>query len=398
MIAITGTGVVTPMGDELTPLIDRLCAGANALDDAAAAPWGGAPEPRVLRIADSASGLEGLVPARQRRRIGRLSRLMIVAVHRALAAAGILAGPDHGVVCGTGLGALDETTEFLEQVARDGALGASPSLFPASVMSAAAGQVSMHLGLLGFNATICHGAVSGELALIAAAEALAAGRARALIAGSGDELSRAAHEGFRAAGRLAPRGVARPYGVGAEGVVLGEGACALTLEREDDARGRGVPVLARLRGFAAGGLREDARGEVIARCLAAASTKPAAVGLIIGSGCGAPDQDAEELAALHAVFGDRLPPLTSPHGALGWYPASGALRAALAVGVLNAGISFPTLTRDADPRAAGALISGSPRRGRVDSVLVVGHAPLAPAVGDRATVRGTGAALLIVRG
>lgn len=397
MIAITGTGLATPMGGELASLIDLLGAGEGSRAGASAQPGLDAQEHRLASVADAECGLEGLVAARQRRRIGRLSRLMLVAAHRALTAAGLGPGPDRGVVCGTGLGSLEETVEFLEQVAREGSLGASPSLFPGSVMSAAAGQLSMHLGLAGFNATICQGDVSGELALIAAAEALEAGRAGALIAGGGDELSPAAYTGFCRIGGLA-RGAAHPYAATPTGFLLGEGACALALEREEDARARGAAVLARVAGFAAGGLRAHRRGEVIARCLAAAGATAADVGLIIGSGCGERTRDGTELAALAAAFGDRLPPLTCAHGALGWYPASGALRVALAVGVLEAGVIFPTLTRDADPRVAGALVTGAARRGPVDRVLVLGSAPSAMRAGHNDSETGAGAALLIVRG
>jgi 3-oxoacyl-[acyl-carrier-protein] synthase II len=317
---------------------------------------------------------------------------MLVAAHRAVVAARLAGGPRCGLVCGTGFGALDEAVAFLVQVARAGMLAASPSLFPSSVISAAAGQVSMHLGLSGYNATICHGDVSGELAVINAAEALVAARAEAVVAGGVDEASPAVGAGLARLGLLAAASP-RPYGAPATGAVLGEGACALALERAEDARARGAPALARIVGYAAG---SDAG--VVARCLAMAGLAPADVQLVIGSGCGAVLGDAAEVDALLRAFGGEPPPITSAHGALGWHPAAGVLRVALAVGVLRREEVFPTLTTDPDPRLGAALVTGASRRMAVERVLVYGHALAAVGGAAPSAEASLATALLVVRG
>jgi 3-oxoacyl-[acyl-carrier-protein] synthase II len=298
--------------------------------------------------------------------MGRLSRLSLLAAQQAVAQAALTtSGDEIGVIFGTGLGALGETVGFIEQLQQEGPRGASPSMFPLSVMNVAASHVSMELGISGYSVTVNHGEISGELALATAIDALLLGRAAAVVVGGVDELSPAVYAARRAAGHLASAPV-RPYAPGsADGLVAGEGAAALVLEREEGARARGATVLGRVLGCGA--------GSPLARCFARAGVPDRAVDLVIGSGCGWSATDGPELRGLQAAFDAALPPLTTPHVALGSFMAGGVLRAALAVAVLQLGRAFPA---ESGPRPDfPQLIVGAAQQGRFRRALVCGCSP-----------------------
>ena len=123
------------------------------------------------------------------------------------------------------------------------------------------------------------------------------------------------------AGRLAHTGdetdgsrVVLPYDPDAPGGLLGEAGGIVVLERERLARARGARVYARVEGFGAGhSPRSDdpaqrSRGlrHAVERAIRAAGVTPDEIDAILPHASGIPAVDAEEAAALGAVFGDRL--------------------------------------------------------------------------------------------
>jgi 3-oxoacyl-(acyl-carrier-protein) synthase len=321
--------------------------------------------------------------------------MAVVAALEAVRDTGLTPTPSTGAVIGTGLGALADTVSFIEQILQGDPAQANPGLFPATVMNVAASQISMELGLTGFNTTINHKEISGELVLLLAFDVLRLGRADGLLCGGVDELTRPVFHGYRRFGALAS-GRPRPYRSGRAGMVLGEGAAVLLLEPLEVARERGAEVLAEVAGASAmGGERPlvgwgpageqgrvvgpalEAGVAAVEGALAEAGLSAGDVDLVIGSGNGSRDLDRLEAEVLARVFEGRAVPLTSPHGALGSWMAAGALRLALGVEVLRSGRVFPTATRgDPDPQVVvpGLHTAGREPPPRPSVVLVCGHA------------------------
>src|SRR6201999_1054336 len=172
------------------------------------------------------------IPPASLRRLPRLSQMAIVAAKEALAAAALPYDATRiGVVLGTGLGTLDETVHFMRGYLDGGPENASPLLFPSSVMNAAAGQLALECKLRGVNSTVNHRDASPLQALAMACDLLALGRADALLVGAVDELNAPALAGYRRFGGLAATAM-RPYAAGRDGLVPGEGAAMLLVERE----------------------------------------------------------------------------------------------------------------------------------------------------------------------
>jgi 3-oxoacyl-(acyl-carrier-protein) synthase len=370
-LVVTGLGVVSAAGLGPDALWSALMEGRSLLRDLQQ-PW--APAPHQLGAAVGDLPLVDWVPARRRRRLNHLSRMALCAARQALQQAGLEGESSVGAVLGTGLGALQQTVDFMGQLIHEGPARANPAAFPGSVMNVAAAQMSIELGLRGYNTTVNHKQVSAELALMVARDAIRLGRAESLICGGVDELLEAVHHGHRRLRELAAA-APRPYRLGRDGLALGEGAAVLALERPGRARSRGARVLARVAAVGCAGGTDgslDGPRAAMLRALDRAGMDPAQVDLIVGCGGGHRLLDRLEARAIETVFGPEVP-LTSPHGALGSWMAAGGLRLVAAVLALSRGAIFPTLTAgDLDPDVPSAALVTEPRQAPLRTVLVSG--------------------------
>ncbi|MGD9765214.1 MAG: beta-ketoacyl synthase N-terminal-like domain-containing protein [Candidatus Binatia bacterium] len=334
-VLITGIGVVSPLGHSAGELTRRLAAGERAASDADG-----------VQIADIPVGV---LPASVRARIGRLDRicrLALAAAYLAIDDARLplpLAAPERvGLSIGTGLGCLLSDAEFYAKVAAHGAPAASPRVFAYTVSSAAAGEISIALGLHGPNTVSHMGLAAGAGAIGYAAALLRLGKADVVLAGGADAHGPALAEALRGMGLLKRADAARPFRDAVPGVWPSEGALFAVLERGESAAARGARAYARLAGYAAGfapdlaGGSADAVGigAVLRRALDGAGA--GAPGLVLASAHGTP-VDAVEREALRAALGDGATPITAPKAALGeTFGASAALALGFAAGLLNA--------------------------------------------------------------
>jgi 3-oxoacyl-[acyl-carrier-protein] synthase II len=171
-----------------------------------------------------------------------------------------------------------------------------------------------------------------------------------------------------------PAAASRPFDRDRDGFVMAEGAAAMVLEREDHARARGAPVLARLAGW---GLscdgyrltdpRPDGSGMRMAmeRALARARLRPDDIDYVNAHGTSTPYNDAAESAALKTVFGERSPqlPVSSSKSMFGhMIQAAGIMEAIVCVRALDEGFAPPTINHDHPDPACGLDVI--PNRGR----------------------------------
>ena len=121
----------------------------------------------------------------------------------------------------------------------------------------------------------------------------------------------------------------------------------MVLEREESARVRKAPMLARLSGWALGAdaysaLEMEPKGDTIVtlveRVLRNAGLKPSDIGYINAHGTGTRLNDQVESCALFQVFGDSKAWVSSTKGATGHLlGAAGSVEAVLSAMVLNRG-------------------------------------------------------------
>jgi len=146
-------------------------------------------------------------------------------------------------------------------------------------------------------------------------------------------------------GALSPD-TCRPFDRNRDGFTLGEGAAVLVLETEQNAKARGVKILAHIRGA---GSSVDAHNVTaphpeghgaessMRRALADAQLNPTDIDYINAHGTGTPLGDDAEYQAVRRVFGTNTA-ISSIKGALGHtIAAAGAVEAAACIAALNGG-------------------------------------------------------------
>lgn len=125
--------------------------------------------------------------AGQRRRFGRLAKLVYVAASRALQQTGIEALSTLPIVTGTALGEATVTLELLTQIHETAGATISPSLVPNSVHNSPAAYLSIGLGDRQPSVTVSQGWLSAHAALVAAEDYLSMGIASRALVVVGDE-------------------------------------------------------------------------------------------------------------------------------------------------------------------------------------------------------------------
>jgi len=171
-----------------------------------------------------------------------------------------------------------------------------------------------------------------------------------------------------------PARASRPFDLGRDGFVLGEGAGALVLEDLDRARSRGADLKAELLGYASftDGHHVTApdpsgRGEAFCmrRALAKAGIEPGAVDYVNAHGTSTRAGDQAETTALKRVFGEHAyrMPVSSTKGATGHMVGAGGVTELIAcIQAIREGKVPPTLNYETpDPECDLDYVPNLPR-------------------------------------
>ena len=313
-VAITGAGVVTAIGQDLDGFWAGLVTGVSGISEIEGFPAG---DLRVTR-AGEVKKLRRELPAPPRGGDGRprraahcrTSQFLIHAAREALETADLRdALPDAGrigVVVGTALGGIDEASRAL---AAPGALRA----LTGSMYDGPTRNLARWLGAGGPAVTVTTACASGATSLGLAADLLRSGQADVVLAGGADGLCRFVQRGFNVL-RSLTRDAVRPFDRRRSGLLLGEGAGLVVLERAETAARRGHPPLGYLLGHAstADGAHitapdPEGRGLELAvrSALAEAGLAPDALDLVSAHGTGTPANDRVETDVLKRVLGPR---------------------------------------------------------------------------------------------
>ena len=172
----------------------------------------------------------------------------------------------------------------------------------------------------------------------------------------------------------------RPFDATANGYVPGEGGAILVLEDADAALARGsARVYGEIAGYAstfdppAGSSRPPALRRAIELALADAALDSSDVDVIFADAAGVPALDRVEAAAISAVFGPWLVPVTVPKALTGrLYAGGGPLDVAAAALSIRDGVIPATAATDTIPDDYGIdLVVGQSRTDKVATALVL---------------------------
>jgi 3-oxoacyl-[acyl-carrier-protein] synthase II len=362
-VAVTGLGVVSPLGVGRVQFWDALCEGRSGivpLPDAAGVP-------RLAARIPNFSPREFIISPHLRR-ADPLSRTIVAASRMALADAKLGAAQPAseriGVVVGSELGNISESVQYLDRLFSKGPALASPLMFPNLVLNAPASYVAMEVGCTGANFTVSQGQASGEQAIAVGCELIRTGRADVVLAGGGDELTEMVIAGYRRFRALSSqRGGPEwcsPYDAERSGIVLGEGTAMLVLEPLHRARQRGATIYAEIADVLSFGVpapiygwprRAPTAAPRLRRFLDRAGVL--AVDLVCGGANSSRCLDACEMDILTQLFRNTAVTLTSIKGAVGEFGAAGASTAVAACLALHEGVVPPLCHLRQPPAGVG---------------------------------------------
>jgi 3-oxoacyl-[acyl-carrier-protein] synthase II len=254
-------------------------------------------------------------------------------------------------------------------------------MVPMMMPNAATAAVSMRFGLGGPCETVTTACAAGTHAIGNAARLVATGRSTVAVAGGAEAVMvEIAEAGFRNMTALSNTEFSRPFDIGRDGFVMGEGAGILILEEWNHALARGATIYAEVLGAASTAdahhiTAPDPSGHGAVRCmelaLEDAGVVAGDVSHINAHGTSTPLNDLAESVAVHAVFGEYAPPVTSIKGHLGHsLAAAGALEGVASVLTLVNQVIPPTAgTTTVDPEIALDVVVGEARKADVEVVL-----------------------------
>ncbi|MBX5436090.1 MAG: beta-ketoacyl-[acyl-carrier-protein] synthase family protein [Alicyclobacillaceae bacterium] len=388
-IAVTGYGAVTPYGVGVSVFWDSIVAGRSAVRPMS--------DPELSTWSPVAAEAIDFDPSEHLARkllndTDRFTQMALVAATEAFADAGLtdaggrrllpdLPGEGVGIALGSAFGGIQSFNAAAAKLTA-GAGRVSPRLVPKSIPNAAAAAIAMQYGIQGPVVTYATACASSANAVGEAAGWLRAGMVDVVLAGGAECLfAPAVLAGLRASGALATSGPgdpstwSRPFDVDRSGMVMGEGAAFVVLERLDQALARGARVRAELAGY---GTSNDAyhetsphpegRGAVLAmrRALRDAGIGPADVDYINAHATATPAGDRAEALALAELFGEHLAriPVSSIKGAVGhMLGTAGVIESIACIRALETGWLPPTLHCDKpDPLAPPDLVPHRARR------------------------------------
>ena len=357
-VAITGAGVVSPIGSTLADFRDALAGARSGIRRLSAEAASGSGVEVAAAI--EWDGSKWLTP-QEAGVLDRGAQFALAVAAQAIEDSALdLEASDRdriGVYWGTGMGGAHTLDASYHTLYRTGSSRVRPVTVVMAMTNAPAANVALRHGLKGPFANFSTACSSSAMAIGEAMRTIAAGRADAVIAGGSESLltpgTLAAWNALRTlapADREDPAASCKPFDRRRSGLVLGEGAAAFVLESEAHARARG----ARIHGFISGYgntcdavhiSRPDAAGQVRAmrEALAEAAVEPADVGYINAHGTATAVGDAVETEAIKAVFGGsgvRVSSTKSMHGHL--LGGAGALELAAAMLALEEGVLPPT--------------------------------------------------------
>jgi 3-oxoacyl-[acyl-carrier-protein] synthase-1 len=369
-VAVTGLGIVSPIGANAAEVTDSLKAGRSGVvfcDTYAEMGFRshvhGAPN----------VDLDAHIDRKLRRFMGDGAAYNYVAMTEAIADAGLteadVTSERTGLVMGSG-GPSTSAQVAAADIARDkGPKRIGPYAVPKTMCSTLSANMSTAFKMRGLSYSISSACSTSAHCIGNGAELIQMGKQDVVIAGGAEELHWTLTVLFDAMGALSskyndtPERASRPYDANRDGFVIAGGAGVVVLEDLERAKARGAKIYAELVGYGATSDGVDMvapSGEGAVRCMkmATAGLGNQTVDYINAHGTSTPVGDMIELGAINEVFGAHRPHISSTKSLTGHSQgATGAHEAIYSLLMLNNDfIAASANVEDLDPEAGDAAI------------------------------------------
>ncbi len=303
--------------------------------------------------------------AKEARRRDRFEQLGVAAAKDAIASSGLEITDANsgriGVLVSSAIGGIKSLSDAVITNHTEGPRRVSPFLIPMLMPNGAAGMIAIDHQIKGPCFSVASACASGADGIGTAFLMLKAGMIDVAVAGCAEStICSVGVAAFDRVGAMSRRNddysmTPQPFDKNRDGLVMGEGAAVLVLERESQARARGANILAELAGYGATAdayhvtaPHETGAGGAAAMRMAlnSAQANDDDLGYINAHGTGTPLNDQSETRAVKAAFGDRAYqiPISSTKSMTGhMMGATGALEAIFCVQAVREGILPPTI-------------------------------------------------------
>jgi 3-oxoacyl-[acyl-carrier-protein] synthase II len=313
--------LITPLGLTLEENWRALVEGRSGIDtiqrfDASSLPIRFAGEVREF---DASRYLD----PKEVRHYDRYTHFAVAAADAALEDAGLKPGDlpaeKTGIVIGSGMGGLETFMDNARILLEKGPRRVSPFFVPATITNIAAGLLAIRYRTYGVNYATVSACATGAHAIM---EGLLLLRRHIMdimiVGGSEAAITDIGIAAFAAAKALSknnenPKGACRPFDLGRDGFIMGEGAGVLVLERKDRALARGGRIWAEICGAGASSDAfhittppENGKGAALAMkmALADAQLAPRDIDYINAHATSTPLGDIAETRAIKTVFSE----------------------------------------------------------------------------------------------
>lgn len=419
-VAITGLGIVSPLGTTVETTWDQLMARRSGIATIESFDASGFP----TRIAAEVKGFSPhpILKTKANRFASKFTSFALDAALQAMQDAGIAVtdtiAPRFGIVTGSGMmtSEFEGLQRFQQTCASDGVVDwatlqqKSTEFYQLADFAKTTSNTGLSLliqqfGLRGYASAVHTACASGGQALGLAMRVIRRGDADYMLAGGFDSMiSPLGLSSFCLLGALStdndtPETASRPFDATRHGFVLGEGAAFLVLEEWSRAKARGVKIYAELAGegntlssYRITDSPPDGEGarQAIEGALKDGGVSSSDVDYINAHGTSTKMNDLSETNAIKAAFGQRAyeVPVSSTKSQTGHLiAAAGALEAVISVLALKhskipmtANLTTPDVECDLDyvvnaprERSLGAVLSNSFGFGGSNSCLLFKH-------------------------
>ena len=366
-VAVTGMGMVTPLGNDVEETWRRALAGESGIRAIEHFDVSGF----SVKIGGSVRGLDETryLSAKELRKMDVFMRYGMVAGIQAMEHAGLTISdelaPRAAIIFGSGIGGLPGIEQGALLCQDRGPRRLSPFYVPSNIINMISGHLSIMYGAKGPNYGIVSACTSGAHNIGHAAALIRYGEADVALAGGAEMASSPTGlGGFASARALStrndePERASRPWDQDRDGFVLSDGAGAMVLEEYEHARQRGARIWGELIGY---GVSADAwhmtappeNGEGAALCmgnaLRDADIEASAIDYINAHGTSTPLGDIAETVAIKSVFSEdpqQCPAVSSTKSMVGhMLGASGAVEAIFCLLAMRDQTAPPTINLD----------------------------------------------------
>jgi 3-oxoacyl-[acyl-carrier-protein] synthase II len=370
-VVITGTGVVSPLGNSVDEMWEAAIAGRSGIKRLSVLDQIDNPDAYACQVSGEVHDFDPTeyMDRKVARRMARFSQFAVATSKQAVANAQLDLTVENreriGTIVGNGGGGMPETDKAMRTMISRGGMKVDPLYIAKMLSNMGAGNVTIQLQLLGYTNTVTTACAAGTQAIGDAAEVIRRGSADVMLAGGCEagisELGLAGFSSMRAlstAHNDNPAVASRPFDRDRSGLVPAEGGGMLVLEGLDHALARGATPLAEVVGYGVGADASflvapeengDGARRAMVTALADADLPPESVDCISAHATATRVGDVAETRAIKSVFSEHASrvPVTAMKSQVGHLlGGAGGLEAVAGVQMLLTGTIPPTINLD----------------------------------------------------